>query len=82
MDLQEEGRHQKIGGFPDVDMAVNGASQMDGMQDEWRETGNAGRKMIPDSLIRSRYREKYLGPVMRKRWRTPTLERLELMVSP
>jgi len=34
MDLQEEGRHQKIGGFPDVDMAVNGASQMDGMQDE------------------------------------------------
>jgi len=64
MRRDEEGRHQKIGGLRDVDMAEDGESQLDGAQDKGRDTTTGGRKRSPRGIILNRQR-KWLGHIMK-----------------
>ena len=46
--MNENGRHQRIGGFCDVDIAKDGESQLNRSRDNLLDTTGGARKKIPN----------------------------------
>ena len=55
--MNDEGRHQRIGGFRDLDKAKDGESQLDGSQDHRIDITNGLSKISLMGIIHSRQKK-------------------------